>query len=133
MPIYHLFISHSWNYADAYERLIQMLRAHPELDFRNFSVPSYAPIVDAPTGSALERALEAKIHACSIVLVMAGVYASYGHWINKELEIARRLGKPVIAVKPWGSERISLPVRAAAKEECPWNSACIVRAITRWA
>ncbi|MBD1600794.1 TIR domain-containing protein [Pseudomonas typographi] len=133
MPIYPLFASHSWSYCDAHARLIQMLRAHPEIDVRSLAVPNRAPNLDGPAADTLAFALEAKIRPCAVVLIMAGVYATYSAWINPEIEIAKRLGKPIIAVKPWGPQRISGPVRAAANEECPWNSVSIVRAITRWA
>jgi hypothetical protein len=60
---------------------------------------------------------------------MAGMYSTYSKWINKEIEIAKRMGKVIIAIKPFGAERISAVVRDAAHAECAWNTNSIVSAI----
>lgn len=41
---YNLFISHSWTYGDAYDRLVDMLNAKPYFSYKNYSVPKYDPI-----------------------------------------------------------------------------------------
>lgn len=129
MQTYHLFISHSWNYSDAHHRLVKLLTAHPTFTFKNFSVPPHNPIVGAQTDKQLELAIENKIRPCSAVLIMAGMYSAYSKWINKEIEIAKRMGKVIIAIKPFGAERISTVVRDAAHAECAWNTNSIVGAI----
>jgi hypothetical protein len=129
MQTYHLFISHSWNYSDKHDRLVELLTEHPTFTFRNFSVPPHNPIVGAENDRQLELAIENKIRPCSAVLIMAGMYATYSKWINKEIEIAKRLGKVIIAIKPFGAERISMVVRDAADAECAWNTNSIVAAI----
>ena len=129
MQTYHLFISHSWNYADKHDRLVEMLSTHPTFTFKNFSVPPHNPIVGALTDQQLEIAIENKIRPCSAVLIMAGMYSTYSKWINKEIEIAKRMGKVIIAIKPFGAERISTVVRDAAHAECAWNTNSIVSSI----
>ena len=132
MQTYHLFISHSWNYSDAHDRLVKLLTAHPTFTFKNFSVPPHNPIVGAQTDKQLELAIENKIRPCSAVLIMAGMYSAYSKWINKEIEIAKRMGKVIIAIKPFGAERISTVVRDAAHAECAWNTNSIVSAIRQY-
>ena len=39
------------------------------------------------------------------------------------------MGKVIIAIKPFGAERISTVVRNAAQAECAWNTNSIVSAI----
>ncbi|WP_339546036.1 TIR domain-containing protein [Pseudomonas sp. RA_35y_Pfl2_P32] len=129
MQTYHLFISHSWNYADKHDRLVELLSAHPSFSFKNFSVPPQNPIVGALNDMQLELAIENKIRPCSAVLIMAGVYSTYSKWINKEIEIAKRLGKVIIAIRPFAAERTSTVVRDAAHAECAWNTNSIVNAI----
>ena len=129
MQTFHLFISHSWNYPDAHDNLVRLLSAHPDFTFKNFSVPPHNPIIGAQTDQQLEEAIEHKIRPCSAVLIMAGMYSTYSKWINKEIEIAKRMGKVIIAVKPFGAERISTVVRNAAHAECAWNTKSIVSAI----
>ncbi|EQD70965.1 nuclease [mine drainage metagenome] len=60
---------------------------------------------------------------------MAGVYATHSKWINIEIEIAKRLGKRIIAIEPWGSEKTSIVVKNAAHAIVKWNGASIVNAI----
>ncbi|NWL23712.1 TIR domain-containing protein [Pseudomonas umsongensis] len=129
MQTYHLFISHSWNYSDAHDSLVRLLNAKEDFTFKNFSVPPDNPIVGAPTDKQLEEAIENKIRPCSAVLIMAGMYSTYSKWINKEIEIAKRMGKVIIAIKPFGAERISTVVRNAAHAECAWNTNSIITAI----
>ncbi|MDD0974286.1 TIR domain-containing protein [Pseudomonas fontis] len=129
MDTYNLFISHSWCYADSYERLNLLLKAHPSFKYRDLTVLSDTPILQADNERELDQAIENKILRSSVVLIMAGVYSIHGHWINKEIEVAQRLGKPIIAIKPFGPERISSVVRKAANAECAWNTVNIVRTI----
>ncbi|CAI8924589.1 MULTISPECIES: TIR domain-containing protein [Pseudomonas] len=129
MQTYHLFISHSWNYPHAHDNLVRLLNARPDFTYKNFSVPPDKPIVGAKTDKQLEEAIEDKIRPCSAVLIMAGMYSTYSKWINKEIEIAKRMGKVIIAIKPFGAERISKVVRDAAHSECAWNTNSIISAI----
>ena len=129
MNTYNLFISHSWSYGHAYTGLTSLLQGRGYFVFKNYSVPMSNPITGASSDRALEAAIENKMRACSVVLIVAGVYSTYSKWINKEIEIAQRLGKKIIAVKPWGAERISTVVRAAADKEVGWNTDSIVKAI----
>lgn len=131
MKTYHLFLSHSWKYDNQYARLTVLLQQTPYFQFKNFSVPASNPIVGAQTDRQLEQAIEAKIRQSSVVIILAGVYATYSKWINKEIAIAQRLGKPIIAVSPWGANRISVPVQEAADEIVGWNSQTLVQAIRK--
>ena len=45
--MYNLFISHSWTYTDAYEKLVNLLDGDPYFCYKNYSVPKYDPIHNA--------------------------------------------------------------------------------------
>lgn len=64
---------------------------------------------------------------------MTGVYSTYSKWINKEIAIAKRLGKPILAVKPYGATNMSSVVRGAADEICNWSTESVISAIRRLA
>jgi hypothetical protein len=69
---------------------------------------------------------------CSVILILAGVYASYSKWIDKEIQIAQNefsSVKPIIAIRPRGSQRISTKVTDAADKIVGWNTESIVSAI----
>ncbi len=129
MSTYHLFVSQSWRYSDAHERLLNLLELDATFNFVLHSVPPPHPIIE-PSEDEFEQVIVEHLHPCSALVIMAGVYPTYGKWIDKEIEIARRLGKPIIAVKPFGPERISPVVRSAANAECGWCTRHIVGAIT---
>ncbi len=129
MKTYNLFISHSWNYSNDYENLIQLLRARSYFTFRDYSVPRDDPIHDADTDTQLREAIWRHMAPCSVILIPAGVYATYSKWINKEIDLARGASKPIIAIKLWGSERRSVPVQQAADRIVGWNTNSVVGAI----
>lgn len=129
MTTYNLFISHSWTYGDAYKKLVSMLDAKQYFSYKNYSVPKDDPIHCSTSDWQLKNAIRDKIRPTSCVLILAGVYATYSKWINIEIELAQEMGKRIIAIEPWGSERTSSVVKNAADEIVKWNTDSIVRAI----
>lgn len=126
---YNLFISHSWTYSDAYEKLVNILNGVSGFQYRNYSVPKNDPIHNAPYDNQLKAAIRNQMQRASCVLVLAGVYSTYSKWIKIELELAHEMGKKVIAIEPWGSERTSAMVKCYADEIIKWQGASIVKAI----
>ena len=132
MKTYNLFVSHSWRYGDAYDRLINLLNSRPYFSFRDYSVPKDDPIHGANNDTQLRRAIRNHMTPCHIVLIMAGVYSTYSKWINIEIDLAQKgfvNPKPIIAIRPWGNENISSVVRSAADKLVDWNTESIVTAI----
>lgn len=129
---YNLFISHSWTYSDAYEKLVGMLNNATNFSYKNYSVPKNDPIHNASNASQLKAAIRNQMQHASCVLIMAGVYSTYSKWINIEIELAREMGKTIIAIEPWGSQRTSLVVKQAADKVVGWSTSSIVSAIRGW-
>ena len=132
MKTRNLFISHSWSYSNYYESLVNLLNKRPYFSFRDYSVPKGNPIHTNGTDQQLYQAIRNHISPCSVVLILAGVYASYSKWIDKEIYIAKNgvyAPKPIVAIEPWGSERTSVPVKEAADRVVRWNTESIVSAI----
>ena len=126
---YNLFISHSWAYSDQYDRLISLLRSAPNFHFNNYSVPKNDPIHNAPYQYQLKKAIRRQMQPASCVIILAGVYATYSKWINIEIELAKSMGKRIVAVNPWGSQKTSTIVQNAADAIVGWNTTSIIRAI----
>ena len=126
---YNLFISHSWAYSDAYEKLVNLLNAKPYFDYNNYSVPKNDPIHNAPYEYQLKEAIRKQTKPASCVIIMAGVYSTYSKWINIEIELAKSMNKKIIAIEPWGSEKTSRTVKNAADVIVGWNTDSIVDAI----
>jgi len=131
---YNLFISHSWAYGDAFDKLLALLRQDETFHFRDYSVPKNDPIHDAPNKNQLYAAIQQQISPSSVVLILAGVYATYSEWINKEIQISTtefETPKPIIAIEPWGAEKTSAVVKQAADMIVKWNSKSIIAAVRK--
>ena len=126
---YNLFISHSWEYSNQYEGLVRLLNANPYFSYKNYSVPKNDPIHNAPYQYQLKEAIRRQMQPASCVIILAGVYSSYSKWINIEIELAKEMGKRIIAVEPFGAMRTSTVVKNAANEVVGWNTITIIRAI----
>lgn len=129
---YHLFISHSWSYSGAYEKLVALLDKKNGFDYKNYSVPKDDPVHTSGTDKELYEAIKRHISPCHCVLMLAGVYSTYSKWINKEIKICKEefsTAKPIIAIEPWGSEKTSKVVKDDASRIVAWNTESIVKAI----
>lgn len=127
--MYNLFISHSWTYSDAYNKLVALLDDAKYFSYKNYSVPKDDPIHNASNSKELYEAIKQQVRYASVVIILAGVYSSYSKWIDKEIEIAQELGKPILAIEPWGSEKTSVRVKNAADRIAKWNTSSIVDGI----
>ena len=129
---YNLFISHSWAYGDAYDGLINLLNKRRYFEYRNYSVPKNDPIHNAKNDSQLRTAIRKQMQPVSCVLILAGVYSTYSKWINIEIELAKEMGKRIIAIEPWASQKTSQTVKNNADVIVGWNTESIVKAIRNY-
>lgn len=125
---YNLFISHPWTKDDEYSRLEEMLDNCIYFKYKNYSVPKTDPL-DVNTDKELEEALERQIKPASIVLVLAGMYYNHRRWIQKEIEIAKKYNKPIVAIKPWGQLKFPCELISESNDIVGWNTSSIVDAI----
>lgn len=130
--MYRIFISHSWSYSKQYDKIEEFLKQEGIL-FYNHSVPKNNPIHTNGTDAQLEAAIDAKVKGCSCVIILAGVYATYSKWINKEIKIAKKYNKPIIAVEYWGSEKTSSVVKGAADVIVKWQAKSVADAVRKHA
>ena len=127
--IYNLFISHSWSYSDAYEKLLKLLDSDSNFIYKNYSVPQNDPIHNAIYDYQLKAAIKNQMQHASCVIILAGVYATYSKWINIEIQLAKEMNKKIIAIEPWGSEKTSVIVKSNADKIVKWQSSSIINAI----
>lgn len=126
--IYTVFISHSWDYADDLMGLRRLLitRGYFNVEFQE--VPPHEPI-NSYNDNYIKSVIRRKLLESDVVIGMAGMYGSYSGWMKWELETAKALGKPILAVIPWGQERTSQAVTNLADRIVRWNTESIVTAI----
>jgi len=131
----NVFISHSWSYSEHYETLYdwifkrQWSIRHVPLDFQDFSVPRDDPIHNASNSYDLRDAIYRRIYMSHVVVIPMGMYANYSGWIQKEIDGAGHHLKPILGVNPWGQQRSSSVVQAAANKTVGWNKESVVRGI----
>ena len=131
MKQYSIFISHSWAYGDAYEKLIKMLESDGRFSFKDYSVPKDDPIHNAPNSAELSTAIQNQMRFCDVIIILAGVYSTYSSWINKEIKLAKGFTnpKPILAIEPWASEKTSQVVKDNADKIVKWSTSSIISAI----
>jgi len=131
----NVFISHSWAHSKHYTKLCEWIFEKRwqvdqiPLAFVDKSVPKDNPIHYAHSTEQLRNAIYARIGQSDVVVIPTGMYASYSKWIRKEIDGAELLGKPILAVDPWGQERKSSVVGEAADVSVGWSSQSVVSGI----
>jgi len=133
LKTYDLFLSHMWRKNDnsEYYRLEKLLKEANNFYWRNYSVPEHDPL-RTKTDKELEEALDRQIKPVNCFIIVAGMYVSHRKWIQKELDIAKSYGKPIVGVIPWGQEHTPIEVQNAAKGMVGWNTDSIVTAVRKW-
>ena len=127
---YSVFICHDWEYSDEYHRVRSFLNDAPNFSWRDLSVPEHDPL---DTDDMLQKNLRDQIRPADVMLVLAGMYTAHSEWMDWEMAFARRIGKHIIGVKPWGNVQLPVVVQNNADEIVGWNTDSIVNAIRRHA
>lgn len=126
---YYVFICHDWEYSEDYYRICGFLdRAH-NFRWEDLSVPEHDPL---DTNDMLQKNLRDQIRPADVMLVLAGMYTAHSGWMDWEMEFARRIGKSIIGVKPWGNVQLPVVVQRNADDIVGWNTDTIVAAIRRY-
>lgn len=128
-----LFCSHNWGHGYRRTDLHSLLGDQwiKGVDFSDFSIPSSHPIHDTDSEAELFDRLADIISSCDVFLVFAGMEASHSVWMEREVHIARTMHVPIIAVKPFGQERLSKVATTFAAEIVHWRGDSIRDAILR--
>lgn len=125
---YNIFISHAWDYNEDYYKLENWL--DETIDWKNMSIPKH-DAKEAKNDTELFQMIENNIKNSSIFLVIGGMYVPQSNrkWIQKEIEIAKRYGKYIIAIKPRGNQNIPKILQENTDIIVGWNSKSIIDAI----
>jgi hypothetical protein len=108
-----------------------MLDESSNFIYSNYSVPRDKSF-DNMSNVALRDELRDQIRPVESVIVLGGLYVSYSEWIQFEIDFAKQLQKPIIGIRPWGSQRMPQAVSQAANIIVGWNTSSIVSAIREY-
>ncbi len=129
-----LFVSHAWKYGDDYNRLISLLDKANNFSYINYSAPKEKPLFPEGTpltNNKIATKITDKISPSQITIVISGMYVAYKDWIQYEIDESKRMGKPVLAIKPYGQSQGPTPkyVSDNADKIVNWSTDSIVDAI----
>lgn len=127
---YSVFICHDWEYSNEYFRVRRFLDEARNFVWDDRSVPEHDPL---DTDEMLQKNLRDQIRPADVMLVLAGMYSAHSGWMDWEMAFARRIGKPIIGVRPWGNVQLPVVVQQNVREIVGWSSKSIVDAVRRYA
>lgn len=120
---YNIFISHSWNYSEHYERILEWLD-QSNISYRDYSIPIDKSLPQMRKDDLKKRIMEQIRHA-SVVIVFAAMYDEYSEWIQFEIKTAQSFGKPFLVIRPWGQERVPRSLSGHGLK-VNWNSRSVI-------
>ena len=123
-----IFISHAWSYDEHYWKVVKWFNDAANFDWKNCSVPNHDSLPDK-TSKGLSEGMTRQISPSQVVIILGGMYAAHSKWIDYEIAEAKRMGKAIIGVVPWGQERVPLNVQNAADQMVGWNSASVIQVV----
>ncbi len=129
---YDIFVSHAWTADSDYSGLIRLLDSDNNFKYRNYSVPRSNPLeINASTELGRRRQLSVKlkeqVRQASVVIIIAGMYFNHREWIQKEIDLANEMRKPILVVRPRGQQRV--PIELQVYKMVYWNSSSIIDGI----
>lgn len=126
---YHLFISHCWDYKERYYTVVDWIN-ESDIKWKNMSVPNHNPL-DPKSDKELEQLIDNKIKYSSLFIIISGMYVSQENrtWINKEIDIALKYDKKILAIEPWGSDRTPSRVQEVSDKIVKWQSSSVINGI----
>lgn len=94
-----IYLSHRWAHQEEHNKLIIKLDEYG-FGYHSYSVPEYDPL-DISRKDQIKSSLDEEIRRCNFFIIFAET-GSDSEWCRYELKVAKELGKPILAVKPWG-------------------------------
>ncbi len=117
--VYNLFISQLNQDSDEYHRFIGKLEASHDFQWKNYTIP----------GETDAKKLKEQMKLVNVVVILSGLYSKDKNLIQKEIDIAIELEKPVVIIRPYGMENVPGSIEQVATEVVGWNTPCIVDSI----
>lgn len=123
-----LFVSHAWADHDDYHRFFEYINEVDNFFYENVSDPA----LPAPAGRLeVERHLAAQLERAEVLVVLASVWEAEPRLVALQVGLARRLRRPVIALRASGRQTFPQELEAQVDDVVLWNERVIVDAILR--
>jgi len=126
-----LFVTHLWENSDDYLRVFEYLESARNFFYRNSSKPELRPEGDK---EALKEAWRKQIIPAEVVIALSSLYEGSPDLVVFQLLYAQASQKPVVLMKPFGSQRpVPKALADLADEIVDWDERALVDAIRRQA
>ena len=124
----HLYATHLWEQNDdAYLRLFDYLGDIDNFYYVNHSDPEHQP--EGGDALASRDALADQIAAAELVIVLSTQYLQNPELIELQMTTAKRHGKPILAIEPFGAEAVPEKVKQMSDHVVEWYARKIVDGI----
>ncbi|OHD71140.1 MAG: hypothetical protein A2W19_03875 [Spirochaetes bacterium RBG_16_49_21] len=131
---YGVFISHAWTFHADYLKLIELLYSIKDFRWHNTARYQYDTIPADDVDlfhDYLPGLLKEQIQNAHCILLLADLFRENKYWPQKEADIGRELGKPIIAIQSRWFYSIPRQIFKEANEIVEWNPDIIASAIKR--
>ncbi|MBT8143417.1 MAG: hypothetical protein KJO55_01880 [Gammaproteobacteria bacterium] len=124
---YQLYATHLWDLDDDYLRVFDYLGDIDQFFYVNLSDPEAAPEDDDPL--AARDILAGQIEKSELVIVLAQQHYTDPELIELQMTTAKRHGKPILAIEPFGPDAVPDKVREMSDKIVEWYARKIVDAV----
>lgn len=124
---YELYATHLWSMDDDYLRLFDYLGDIDQFFYVNHSDPEAGETGDDPL-LARER-LAGQIEKAELVIVLSQHYYVNAELIELQMSTAKRHGKPILAIEPFGPDPVPDAVKQLSDQVVEWYARKIVDGI----
>jgi hypothetical protein len=126
-----LFVTHLWETGDDYLRVFEYLESSRNFFYRNFSAPDRRPQGDK---EAAKEELRRQISPVEAVIGLSSLYDLNQDLVTFQLLYAQASHKPVVLLKPFGTQRpVPKALAELADEVVDWDERALVDAVRRQA
>jgi hypothetical protein len=126
-----LFVSHSWDENEDYNRVFEYLEASGNFYYKNTSQPQAKRPIDR---ESQREDLRRQIAPCEVVVIVASAYKWSPELVGFQMNFAKAADRPIVAMENFGStEALPKAIKDLADEICSWNERDLIDALRRQA
>lgn len=131
MPKKNIFISHIHADDDGLQKTKDIVR-NKGFEIRDFSINASKPNNAKAEDYIKYQILAPRIKKCSVLMVYISPKTKNSHWVNWEIEFAKKMGLRIVGVWAHGHQGCDIPeeLKNHADAIVGWNSDSMVKALT---
>jgi hypothetical protein len=126
-----LFVSHSWEETEDYNRVFEYLEASGTFYYKNTGTPEAKRPIDK---ESQREDLRRQIAQCEVVVIVPTAYKWSPEMVTFQMNFAKSADKPIVAMENFGStEALPKAIKDLADEVCAWTERDLIDVLRRQA